>query len=116
MRKSLVRLLAVVLMFRFSWIAAAAGCMHEADATQRHFGHHVHVHKLSKSDGLDKKAKAGGADNDCAVCHAGCGNAPGTHVALSVGGPHRDHPSSVQQLHPTGRSDTPDRPRWARLA
>lgn len=115
MRKALVRLLAVVLLFQFSWIAAAAGCMHEADANPQHFGHHVHVHKASKSDGLDKKGKTV-ADNDCAVCHAGCGSAPSLDIAWVVSGPYQDRPYSVQHLHPTSRSDTPDRPRWASLA
>ena len=116
MRKLLVRLLAALLLLQFSWIAAAAGCMHEKDASTHHFGHHVHVHKAEQGKDLSKHGKSSIPDDDCAVCHLGCGAVTGSDMTVALATAHNVAPHGVTQLHATPRPDIPDRPRWARLA
>lgn len=115
MRRLIARLLIAVLLLQFSWIAAAASCMHDADVNPDHFGHHVHVHKGSKADGAEKQAQSM-PDGDCAVCHMGCGNFPSADMqGDTVGAPH-PAPAFVTHPHPSRQSDTPERPQWASLA
>lgn len=115
MRKLLIRVLAAILLLQFSWIAAASGCMHEKDASTQHFGHHVHVHKSAQGKELAKHG-ANIPDDDCAICHLGCGSVPGSDVTITVTRVHDAAPTAVPLLHASPRPDHPDRPRWDGLA
>lgn len=108
-----VFLLITVLLLQFSWIAAASACTHEVGASARHFGHHPHEHKLADLKAGKEKGFSGGAlDDDCAVCHLGCGAAspPGV-LRLSVLPAHTPAIAGPPRLVPAW-PDPPDRPRW----
>ena len=109
-----VFLLIAVLLLQFNWIAAASACTHEAGAGARHFGHHQHEHKAADAKFGDKASSGGAlADDDCAVCHLGCGAAspPGSlrvHL-LSADAPAIAPSPMIRAAWP----DPPDRPRWS---
>lgn len=109
-----VFLLITVLLLQFNWIAAASACTHEAGAGARHFGHHQHEHKAADAKFGEHKASSGGAlaDDDCPVCHLGCGAAsPPGSLRLSLlpaDAPAMAPPPMILAAWP----DPPDRPRW----
>ncbi|MBE7940703.1 MULTISPECIES: hypothetical protein [Ramlibacter] len=110
-----VFLLIAVLLLQFNWIAAASACTHETGAGARHFGHHQHEHNAADAKfGEYKKASNGGAlaDDDCAVCHMGCGAAssPGS-LRLNVLAAHAPAIASAPMIL-AAWPDPPDRPRW----
>lgn len=111
-----VFLLIAVLLLQFNWIAAASACTHEAGAGARHFGHHQHEHKAADAKfGVFDKVSSGGAlaDDDCAVCHLGCGAAspPGPSLPVKLL-PAAAPAIAPPPMIPAAWPDPPDRPRW----
>ncbi|MFA7291116.1 MAG: cation efflux protein, CzcI family [Rhodocyclaceae bacterium] len=72
MRRFLAIALLVFLPFQFSWAAVAGYCQHETEGSARHFGHHEHKHQADTHEAAPDTKLAGGIDNDCGACHAGC--------------------------------------------
>ncbi|MHB1123159.1 MAG: hypothetical protein ACYC0T_10620 [Ramlibacter sp.] len=107
-------LLIAVLLLQFNWIAAASACTHESGTGARHFGHHQHEHKTAEAKPGGCKAASGSAlaDDDCAVCHLGCGVAsPPASLGLSFSP--RLAPAVAPSAIALGAWPDPlDRPRW----
>jgi hypothetical protein len=72
MFRKFILMLIVAVTLQFSWSVASAYCMHEADRTSQHFGHHVHQHDVSDKADADKNntAKKAAPHPDCASCSA----------------------------------------------
>ena len=80
---------------------AASYCLHETDQTAQHFGHHEHKHQANDV-AKDAKGSLVNADNDCAVCHAGC------LAAMTSTTEHLQHLHYQVSLY----GDQPERPNW----
>jgi hypothetical protein len=113
MRRWLAILLLVFLPLQFSWTVAAGYCQHESDASSQHLGHHEHKHQAT---GGPDSNPAGGVDNDCGTCHAGCVMAIFADLDLPLA-------SSASFVIPwpsgalsSGASAEPERPNWSVLA
>jgi len=117
MRRWLSILLLVFLPLQFSWAAVGVYCQHETGAAAKHFGHHDHQHKADASHGdkADPKA-AGGIDNDCGVCHAGCAAAIFGEIQISA----PSYASAAVDDYRYGQNTSPhyqpERPNWELLA
>lgn len=113
MRRRLVILLLMLLPFQFAWSAAATYCAHEADASVRHFGHHVHVHKAGKAmDGSKHAGALSAPDDDCSACHLSAPTLPPDVPAITVTQPDIAPPVVVLVPHLSAFADTPERPNW----
>ena len=117
MRRSLLVLLAFVLLAQFSWARAAAYCQHEKGnaPAAAHWGHHEHAHAdLGQKKSPDSKLMA---DADCNVCHASCAHALSieldARVAPGLSGALVPRASPPLASAPPG---APDRPNWSALA
>ena len=111
MRRWFSIFLLVFLPLQFSWTMAASYCLHETDQTAQHFGHHEHKHQANDV-AKDAKGSLVNADNDCAVCHAGCLAAmTSTTTVVPIAEIVTEH---LQHLHyqVSLYGDQPERPNW----
>lgn len=119
MRRSLLVLLALVLLAQFSWARAAAYCQHETSGTPAaaHWGHHEHAHpdlgQKKKGEGSSKLV----ADADCNVCHASCAHPLRAELDAAIGlglsGALTPRALIPPASAPPG---APERPQWPALA
>jgi len=76
----------MLLTVQWTWVAAAAYCVHNGKCTAAHVGHHEHVHQSAATDAEQAKV-AGLGDVDCDYCHLGCASwPPVAHPVLALPG------------------------------
>ena len=119
MVKRFLYVVALAFLFQLSWGTASAYCMHEADQTSQHFGHHHHQHQKGDGDAAESgkaPVKKAGAHPDCATC---------AHAASYIAECSSEMPqlllSSHQAMIPfAGQAapylGLPERPQWPHAA
>lgn len=120
MRRWLALLLLVLMPVQFTWAAAARYCLHEADATSSHWGHHDAAgHGHAAPPAGDDVSAAGDADTPSVDCHHCHGPAAGLAVGLLAATPQLPGDAPAPPPVPARNEPVPaqpERPQWAALA
>ncbi|MBI3730390.1 MAG: hypothetical protein HY254_18925 [Burkholderiales bacterium] len=118
MLKKFVFLIVVAFTLQLSWTMAGVYCLHDADKTTHHFGHHPHEHDSTKSESYSDKSsdKNTASHPDCASCACSSVGAFTSSFLFAHSLLNNDQFTEVSLYTPSPVSPKPERPKWMAFA
>ncbi len=121
MLKKFILLLLTVFTLQLSWAVVSVYCLHDADKSTQHFGHHPHQHAAQAeqepatahvTDAAEKTAAKTSFHTDCSTCaHTPLGDCASNCVATPA--QLASYPLLAALPHsPTPFLAQPERPKW----